>query len=104
MSLKKYYFDKNIKCCSTCMYIDEYTLNVNDDGDVPHGWDGSALCCAFKKTEKVTNDNKLWIFPSLTACKQYKRCTERQANYLDIYDYKKQEIIENPNDISKIKE
>ena len=102
MSLKKYYFDKDIKCCYTCMYIDEYAFNVRNKGEVPHGWDGTAICCVFNDSEKESIDNRDFISPTWNPCKKYKRCTERQANYLDIYDYKKQEIIENPNDISKI--
>ena len=47
MSLKKHYFDKNIECCYTCMYIDEYALNIEDKGQIPHGYDGTALCCKF---------------------------------------------------------
>ena len=33
MSLKRFYFDKNIEMCRTCMFIDEYTLNVNLEGE-----------------------------------------------------------------------
>ena len=35
-------------------------------------------------------------------CCKYKRCAERQADYLDIFHALTQTIIENPNDISKI--
>ena len=39
MSLKKLYYDKNIKCCLTCIFIDEYTLAVNKgNGEVPQGY------------------------------------------------------------------
>lgn len=65
MSLKRFYFDKNIRICRTCMFIDEYTLNVNDNGKIP--------------------------------CKKYKRCTERQADYLDIFDEETKTIVTNPN-------
>ena len=102
MSLKKYYFDKNIECCYTCMYIDEYTLNVEEDGEAPHGYDGCALCSIFNKSEEESNNNRFWISPSWLKCSKYQRCTERQADYLDIFDPKTQSIIPNPNDISKI--
>ena len=102
MSLKRDYFDRNIEICATCMFIDEYSLNVHDDGEVPHGYDGTAVCCKFDNNRKETVENRLWISPCWKACCKYKRCTERQADYLDIFHALTQTIIENPNDISKI--
>ena len=54
MSLKRDYFDSNIEICATCMFIDEYSLNVHDDGEVPHGYDGTAVCCKFDNNRKET--------------------------------------------------
>ena len=102
MTLKRDYFDRNIEICATCMFIDEYSLNVHDDGEVPHGYDGTAVCCKFDNNLKETVENRLWISPCWKACCKYKRCTERQADYLDIFHALTQTIIENPNDISKI--
>ena len=102
MSLKRLNFNENIECCYTCMYIDEYALNVRDDGEVPHGYDGTAICCKFNYKEKETDKNRLWVSPLWKACPKYKKCTERQADYLDIFDEVTQTIIKNPNDISKI--
>lgn len=104
MSLKKYYFDKNIECCYTCMYIDEYAFNVEDKGQIPHGYDGTALCCKFDDKEPETINNRCFISPCWKACHKYKRCTERQSNYLDVFSEEEQKTIENPNDISKIKQ
>lgn len=84
------------------MFIDEYAFNVHDDGEVPHGYDGMALCCKFNDKEVESAENRMFISPTWTACKKYKKCTERQADYLDIFDEVTQKIIENPNDISKI--
>jgi len=103
MSLKKYYFDRNIEICYTCMFIDEYAFNVNEDGKVPHGYDGTALCCVFNDKQPKTNENRDFVSPCWKACHKYKRCTERQADYLDIFDFETQTIIKNTNDISKIK-
>ena len=103
MSLKKYYYNKGIECCHTCKFIDEYALNVNDKGEVPHGYDGTAVCCKFDNKQLETNNNREFISPCWKACDKYQRCTERQADYLDIFDYATQTIINNPNDISKIK-
>ena len=103
MSLKKYYYDKGEELCYTCEFIDEYIFNVNEDGEVPHGWDGTAFCCKYNKSEEKSIDNRDYISPCWKACIKYKRCTERQAKYIDIYDFKTQSIIKNPNDISKIK-
>lgn len=97
MSLKRLNFDRNVECCYTCMYIDEYAFNVNDDGEIPHGYDGMALCCVFDENEEETNENREYISPCWKACKKYKKCTERQAEYLDIFDEQTQTIIENPN-------
>ena len=102
MSLKRLNFNENIECCYTCMYIDEYALNVRDDGEVPHGYDGTAICCVFDNKLPETIDNREFISPCWKACKKYKRCTERQADYLDIFDEATQTIIQNPHDISKI--
>ena len=102
MSLKRFYYNKDIKCCHTCMFIDEYALNVNDEGEVPHGYDGTAVCCAYNDKEPRDSENRLFISPCWKACHKYKKCTERQANYLDVFDMKTQTIVENPNDISKI--
>jgi len=87
--------------CYTCMYIDEYALNVNGEGEIPHGWDGTAECCVFNDKEPESIDNRLWISPYWKACPKYKKCTERQADYFDIYDFKTQSVIKNPNYISK---
>ena len=97
MSLKRYYYDKGDELCYTCMYIDEYAFNVHGKGEVPHGWDGTALCCKYDDTEKQSAENRLFISPCWKACKKYNRCTERQADYLDVYDEATQSIIENPN-------
>lgn len=102
MSLKRLYFDQNIECCRTCMFIDEYALDVNDDGTEPHGYDGTAICCLFEHDKPETNENRLFISPVWSPCKKYKRCTERQADYLDVFDPKSKTIIENPYDTSKI--
>lgn len=104
MSAKKYCFDKNIENCYTCMYIDEYAFNVNSEGHIPHGYDGMAACCKFNDEEKESAENREFISPFWVQCSKYKRCTERQADYLDIFDDKTQQIIPNPNDISKITE
>ena len=58
--------------------------------------------CKFDNNRKETVENRLWISPCWKACCKYKRCTERQADYLDIFHALTQTIIENPNDISKI--
>lgn len=102
MSLKKFYYNKNIEICYTCKFIDEYAMNVADDGEEPFGYDGGAWCCMFDVNEPESNDNRDFISPLWKACKKYVRCTKRQAEYLDIYDEKKQRIVKNPNDISKI--
>ncbi len=102
MSLKKICFEKNIKVCITCMYIDEYAFNVSEEGEVPHGYDGTAFCCLFNDEEPETSENRAFISPSWKACSKYQRCTERQADYLDVFDSETKSIIENTNDISKI--
>ena len=96
MSLKRLRFDKNFEICHTCMYIDEYTLNINDEGEIPSGYDGTAICCIHNDKEEESKDNRLFISPCWGACKKYKRCTERQADYLDIFDPETQLIIQNP--------
>ena len=104
MSLKKLYYDKNIKCCLTCIFIDEYTLAVNKgNGEVPQGYDGTACCDKYEPKEKESSDNRFFTSPVWKACSKYQKCTERQSLYLDIYDRKTNSIIPNPNDISKIK-
>jgi len=97
MSLKRYYFDENIETCRTCMFIDEYACNVSDEGEEPTGYDGTAVCCKYDDKQPETDENRLWISPCWKACSKYKRCTERQADYLDIFDSKTQSIIENPH-------
>ena len=86
------------------MFIDEYALNVRSNGEVPHGYDGAALCSVFNDEEKGSADNRMFVSPLWCLCPKYKRCTERQADYLDIYDEVQRKIIPNPNDISKINE
>lgn len=104
MSLKKYSYDKNIEMCLTCKFIDEYAFNVYDEGEVPHGYDGMAVCNAYDKNQPEDSDNMMCVSPLWKACKKYVRCTLRQAQYLDIHDLKTNKIIKNPNDISKIDE
>ena len=96
MSLKRLYYDKNYKVCLTCKFIDEYAFNVNDEGEIPHGYDGMALCCIFDENDKESfGMNDGIVSPVWRACKKYEKCTERQADYLDIFD--NNEIIKNPN-------
>lgn len=102
MSLKRLYFNQGIECCRTCKFIDEYAFDVNNDGTEPQGYDGTAVCCLFDDEQKETDENRLFISPVWSPCKKYKRCTERQADYLDVFDSKSKTIIENPNDTSKI--
>lgn len=97
MSLKRFHYDLGHRCCYTCMYIDEYTLNIEDAGEVPHGYDGTAICCKFDDSKKETGANRLFVSPVWDPCWKYKRCTKRQADYLDIFDGKTQTIIKNPN-------
>ena len=103
MSLKRFSYDRNHKICFTCKFIDEYVMNVHGEGEVPHGYDGTALCCVFDNTEQESSENREFISPLWKACHKYEKCTERQADYLDIFDEETQTIIPNPNDISKIK-
>lgn len=102
MSLKKHYYNKGVECCHTCKFIDEYALNIKDEGETPQGYDGTAVCCKYDKSKAESSENRLWISPCWNACHKYQQCTERQANYLDIFDEQSQSIIKNPNDISKI--
>ena len=102
MSAKRYYYNKNIEMCITCKFIDEYAWNVMDDGKEPHGYDGIAECCLYNRDEEETVENRWWISPLFKPCPKYERCTERQADYLEIFDAETQSIILNPNDISKI--
>lgn len=99
MSLKRLNFDRNIECCYTCMFIDEYAFNVEVEGEIPHGYDGTAICCKHNDEQDESNDNRLFISPTWKACKKYQKCTERQADYLDIFDEETQKIIKNPNKI-----
>lgn len=103
MSLKRYYYNKKDKLCYTCKFIDEYAFNVHGEGEVPHGWDGTAFCCKYDNNEQQSENNRCFISPCWKACHKYEICTERQADYLDIYDFETQTIIKNPNNISKIK-
>ena len=102
MSLKELYFREGAKICRTCMFIDDYACNIADKGKEPQGYDGTAICCKYDKAKSETSENRLWIAPSWEACSKYKKCTERQAKFLDVFDEKSQTIIPNPNDISKI--
>ena len=104
MSLKKWHYDRGDELCYTCMYIDEYVCNVAENGEVPHGYDGIAICCKYNKDKKKSNDNRFSVSPTWKACKQYRRCTERQARYLDIYDKKSDSVVPNPFDISKVEQ
>ena len=92
MTLKRLYYNKGLKLCYTCKFIDEYMFNVNDDGKVPHGHDGMAFCGKY-------NDNNMIISPLWYACGNYEKCTENQADYIDIYDFKTETIIKNPNSV-----
>ena len=96
MSLKRFFYDHNIECCYTCQFIDEYTMNVYGDWEEPHGYDGSALCEVYDHKKEESNDNRWFISPLWKPCCKYKRCTERQADYLDIYDYKTKSVIPSP--------
>lgn len=102
MSLKLNRFNKGLEICHTCMFIDEYSLNINGEGEIPCGYDGTAVCGIYSDEEKNDGENRDWfISPCWKACSKYKRCTERQAKYLDIFDVKTQAIIENPNKIKQ---
>jgi hypothetical protein len=103
MSLKRLRFDQKLEVCHTCMFIDEYAFNVNEEGETPCGYDGTAICCIHNNKEEESNDNRLFISPCWDACKKYKRCTERQADYLDVYSEEKQTIIKNPNYVNRRK-
>ena len=101
MSLKRFHFDKGHECCYTCMYIDEYAFNMSDKGEIPSGYDGMAICCKYNYKEPDSNDNRLFISPCWKICSKYKKCTERQADYLDVYNEEKQTIIKNPNYVNR---
>lgn len=103
MSLKSTYWERDIKCCLTCKFIDEYIMNVANKGEVPHGYDGTASCCKHDENVPVSKENRDWISPLWTACAKYEKCTERQAKYLDAFDEQSQTIVANNEDISKIK-
>jgi len=98
MSLKLNRFNKGLEICHTCMFIDEYSLNMNGEGEIPCGYDGTAICGIYND-EDDSIDKRDFVSPCWAACKKYKRCTERQAKYLDIFDVETQAIIENPNKI-----
>ncbi len=102
MTSKRYYHDKNIEMCLTCKFIDEYAWNVMDEGKEPHGYDGTAECCLYNWDEEETLDNRWLVSPLWKPCSKYERCTERQADYHDIYDIETNTIIPNPNDTSLI--
>lgn len=104
MSLKKHFYNRGIKTCRTCKFIDEYAFNVSDKGKVPHGYDSSALCGLFNEVEEETKENHRIVSPCWPACQKYERCSEAQALYKEIYDIKTQTVIPNPNDISKIEQ
>lgn len=104
MSLKKYFYDRGVKTCRICKFIDEYAFNVRGKGEVPHGYDGSAMCGVFNDDEEENFDNRWMISPCWSACKKYERCSEAQALYKEIYDVETQTVIPNPNDISKIEQ
>jgi hypothetical protein len=95
-TLKYDEYKQGVKKCRTCMYIDEYSLNVNDENEAPLGYDGTAVCCKHDDTQKENyQSNRLFISPCDNACPKYKRCTEKQAEYLEIYDKKTDSIIKN---------
>lgn len=104
MSLKKFFYDRGYKTCRTCKFIDEYAFNVSDKGEVPHGYDSTALCGLFNEDEGETKENHWIVSPCWYACKKYERCTAAQAEYKEIYDIETNSLIPNPNDISKIKQ
>ena len=81
------------------MFIDEYSLNISDEGEIPCGYDGTAVCGIYdeEKDEDDDDGRGLFISPCWKACSKYKRCTERQADYLDIFDSKTNSIIKNPH-------
>lgn len=103
MSTKRNYFNHGVEICLTCKFIDEYAWNIMADGKEPHGYDGMAECCLHNWDEEETIENRCWISPLFKPCLKYERCTERQADYLDVFDAETKSIIPNPNDISKIK-
>lgn len=102
MSLKRLDFDNNKENCRTCMFIDEYALNVMDEGEIPFGYDGTAVCGIYDKEKDDGGGRDWFISPCWSACSKYKRCTERQADYLDIFDSETQSIIKNPHKLSKL--
>jgi len=55
MSLKRLNFDNNKEICRTCMFIDEYSLNISGEGEIPCGYDGTAMCGIYDE-EKDDND------------------------------------------------
>lgn len=57
------------------------------------------FCCRYNEDEEITTENRMWISPLWKACHKYERCTERQADYLDIFDNEIQTIVINPNKI-----
>ena len=99
--LKRTAFNNKVECCRTCMFIDEYSLNVNSEGEIPTGYDGTAICGKYDSSKCETNENRLFVSPSEPKCWKYCRCTKRQADYLDIFDPKTQTIIENPYRVNK---
>ena len=101
-SLKHYYWERGHEICATCVYCDDYAFNVYDDLDlVPHGYDGSAWCNAFDKDKPKTKDNRNVISPCWGKCSKYKKCSEAQSLYEEIYDSKLGEVIKNPHPPTK---
>jgi len=100
MTLKRYYYDAEVENCMTCKFIDEYGCNVRPEGRAPMGYDGTAFCEKYDHEKADGPDNRWSVSPLWKKCAKYERCTERQADYLDIYV--DGEIVPNPNDISKI--
>jgi len=102
MSLKKFHYKKGTEMCLTCKFIDEYTLNDADEGEAPVCWNGDALCSIRDISQPLSDDNRLFVSPYSVKCPKYERCTERQADYLDIYCPEEGKVVPNPNDHSKV--
>lgn len=86
MSLKRLYCEKDVKICLTCKFIDEYALNVETEGEVPHGYDGTAFCQLHNFDEEETNNNRDYISPLWKACDRYEKCSYDQMMYNTVYD------------------
>jgi hypothetical protein len=85
--LKKYRYDKDMRICQTCKFIDEYAFD---------NYDGMCECCKYNEDLPDTAENRWIVARNWPACGKYEKCTERQAEYLDIFDRETQTIIENP--------